>query len=236
MRQFAVSDIHGCPHTFTALLDTIACSRADELYLLGDYVDRGPDSKGVIDAIFDMQKAGYAVYCLRGNHEDLVLQAAAGDYTGLERWLLTDGKDTMDSFGVDNCADIPAGYLQWMAGLPYFLEVDAFILVHGGLDFSTADPLVPTDRMAWMRSWYGDIRYDWLGGRFIVHGHTPMPHYDIERQLFHFDQHRYIDIDAGCVFTQYRYPHRRDFGRLCAFDLTNRRLVFQENVDTWQFQ
>ena len=69
MRRFAISDIHGCARTFEALLDRIAFTSQDELYLLGDYIDRGGDSKGVLDLIFRFQKEGYAVQCLLGNHE-----------------------------------------------------------------------------------------------------------------------------------------------------------------------
>ncbi|MEO0876095.1 MAG: metallophosphoesterase, partial [Bacteroidota bacterium] len=66
MRKFAISDIHGCLKTFEALLDQIQFTTQDELYLLGDYIDRGPDSKGVIDLIWKMQADGYQVKCLRG--------------------------------------------------------------------------------------------------------------------------------------------------------------------------
>ena len=231
MRQFAISDIHGCPKTFLALLDKIAFSKSDELFLLGDYVDRGPDSKGVLDAIFDLQKNGYTLRCLLGNHEELVLQAAQNDFASLERWLLTDGRDTMDSFGVERCSDIPEVYLDFMRGLPYFFESGNYILVHGGLDFRLPDPLADASEMCWMRNWYDDIRYEWLGERTILHGHTPIEHYNIEKQLFQLKWSRYLDIDAGCVFTQHRFPYRVDLGRLCAFDMTNRWLAFQKNVE-----
>ena len=66
MRKFAISDIHGCLKSFEALLDKIQLSTSDELYILGDYIDRGPDSKGVIDYIWKLEQEGYAVKCLRG--------------------------------------------------------------------------------------------------------------------------------------------------------------------------
>ena len=74
MSKYAISDIHGCIATFKTLLDKIKFSKEDELYLLGDYIDRGPDSKGVIDHIWYLQKSGYQVHCLRGNHENMLLQ------------------------------------------------------------------------------------------------------------------------------------------------------------------
>ncbi|MCA0236062.1 MAG: serine/threonine protein phosphatase [Bacteroidetes bacterium] len=231
MRQIAISDIHGCSVTFLALLDRLALGTTDQLFLLGDYVDRGPDSKGVIDTIFKLQERGYQVQCLCGNHEELVLQAAKGDFTGLDRWLLTDGKDTMDSFGVKTIAEIPEKYLAWMQTLPYVIETNDYILVHAGLDFSMPDPLLPSNRMCWIRHWYGDIQYDWLGQRTIVHGHTPVQVQTTKIQLQHLDNQQYLDIDTGCVFSHERFVDKAGLGYLCAFDMSNRQVIFQENLD-----
>jgi len=79
MRQFAIADIHGHLKTFKALLREINFTVFDELFLLGDFIDRGPDSKGVIDYIEELKQTGYTVYCLRGNHEQLCLDAAPGN-------------------------------------------------------------------------------------------------------------------------------------------------------------
>lgn len=228
MRKIAISDIHGCRKTFLALLDRLAFSQADQLYLLGDYVDRGLDSKGVIDHIWTLQEAGYRVDCLRGNHEDIVL-TAQHTLEGLEKWLQTDGRRTMESFGVRRITDIPELYLDFMRELGYWLEVDGYILVHAGLNFDLQDPLSRPDDMVWIRRWYDQIRYDWLGDRIIVHGHTPAKRSDIEIMLQRLEQQRYLDIDAGCVF--WNFPIREGYGYLCAFDLTNRTLTFQEAVE-----
>lgn len=69
MPQYAITDLHGCARTFRALLDKIRFSKEDELYLLGDYINRGPDSKGVIDHILELRESGHTVHCLRGNHQ-----------------------------------------------------------------------------------------------------------------------------------------------------------------------
>ena len=231
MRKLAISDIHGCKKTFEALLEKIAFSNGDLLYLLGDYVDRGPDSKGVIDLIWALQQDGYQFECLRGNHEELVLRAASGNFTFLEKWLKTDGLDTMESFGVSQCDQIPTEYLRWMDALPYYLEVDNFLLVHSGLDFSLDDPLSDNREMCWLRNWYHTIRYDWLQNRIIVHGHTPLDVETIENQCINIGASQYLDIDNGCVYADPRHWKREGLGNLCAFDLTNRALFFQENLD-----
>lgn len=230
MPKFAISDIHGCRKTFLALLDKIAFSKGDQLYLLGDYVDRGPDSKGVLDEIFSLQKNGYAVRCLRGNHEEILLRSLY-DPIGLENWLLTDGKKTMDSFGVEVTSDIPDSYLDFMRELDYYFEVDEYILVHAGLNFNLYDPLEDQRDLLIIRRWYDFIRYDWLGQRIVLHGHTPMPYYDIEEQHLHLGQNRYLDLDAGCVYAGSDRPDRAGLGYLCAFDMTNRMLTFQKNVE-----
>lgn len=213
------------------MLDRLALSTTDELYLLGDYVDRGPDSKGVLDTIFHLQKTGYQVHCLMGNHEELVLTAAAENVAGLERWLSSDASYTMKSFGVQSIPEIPEEYLRWMAALPYYLEAGQYILVHAGLDFSNPDPLAVQEKMCWIRHWYDDIRYDWLGDRIILHGHTPVFTEVIEDQWAHLQKNRYLDIDSGCVFSHERFTNKAGLGFLCAFDMNNQTLLFQKNID-----
>lgn len=230
MKKYAVGDIHGCRKTFLALLDKIAFSKSDELFLLGDYVDRGPDSKGALDEIFHLQKNGYSVRCLRGNHEEILLRSMY-DLTGLDSWLQTDGKKTMDSFGVEKPADIPEPYIEFMRELDYYFEVDGYILVHAGLNFNLYDPLEDQRDLLVIRHWYPSVRYDWLGERIILHGHTPMTREGVENQLVNLEEVRCLDLDTGCVYARSERPDRVGMGYLCAFDMTNRRLFFQENVD-----
>jgi len=230
MKKYAISDIHGCNRTFLAMLDRLAFSKADELYLLGDYVDRGPDSKGVFDTIFRLQSEGYTVRCLRGNHEQIVLRAQS-DLTGLDNWLLSDGKVTADSFGVDSVQKIPEDYLAFMNGLDYYFEVDNFILVHAGLNFRLFDPLADKRDLLVIRYWYGEMRYDWLNGRSVIHGHTPISRTDIEQQCRDLGRMRYLDIDAGCVYNSLNKRLERGLGHLCAFDITEMQVIFQENVE-----
>ena len=68
MSRYATTDLHGCLHTFRRLVEEkLRLTRQDELYLLGDYVNKGPDSRGVLDYLMQLQAAGYHVRCLRGN-------------------------------------------------------------------------------------------------------------------------------------------------------------------------
>ena len=71
MARWAISDIHGCCQTFRYMVETeLQITKEDELFLLGDYIDRGKDSKGVFDYIMQLQNDNFKVQCLMGNHED----------------------------------------------------------------------------------------------------------------------------------------------------------------------
>lgn len=222
-RKFAISDIHGCVKTLEALLDKIAFSKNDELYLLGDYIDRGPDSKGVLDAIFKLQQDGYKVQGLRGNHEQMLLDEL--DQRAVTGWIRHGGLQTLNSFNAIDLIDIPEKYIRFLRKMPYFFEVDEYLLTHAGLNFRMPDPMTDVVSMLWIRNWSTDIDYKWLGDRIVVHGHTPVPKIAIQHHLENLDKIQTIDIDNGCCFG------RDDMNRLCAFDLTNREVVFQRNVE-----
>ncbi|MFQ5447686.1 MAG: metallophosphoesterase [Saprospiraceae bacterium] len=226
MRKIAISDVHGCIGSFEALLDKIALGTSDELYLLGDLIDRGPGSKEVLDRVLHLESKGYRVRCLCGNHEQMLLNSLNvwSDYIDwVENW---GGRQTMESFQAVVPGDIPPNYCDFISGFKYFAEVDEFILVHAGLDFYNDDPLNPNDNMLYLRDWYRHIDSDWLNGRIIVHGHTPTAKPEIQDMLRNLENLPVIDIDSGCFV-----KHLPGKGYLCAFDLTNRELFFQENID-----
>jgi serine/threonine protein phosphatase 1 len=75
-RVFAIGDIHGCNDAFHQMLFTeIKVSKDDEIYCIGDYIDRGPDSKGVVDTIISLQRSGFRIHTLRGNHEQMMIDS-----------------------------------------------------------------------------------------------------------------------------------------------------------------
>jgi serine/threonine protein phosphatase 1 len=239
MRTLIIGDIHGCNKTFNALLDKVALSTFDHLYLLGDYIDRGPDSKGVIDAIFNLKEAGYQISCLRGNHEQMMLDALeppeideddddgvdTTDY--MDRWLRNGGNDTLSSFGTTNLSQIDPLYFTFLKELPYYIETEDLILVHAGLDFYTPNPFENLNDMIWIRDWYQSINYKWLKGKTIVHGHTPIPMSQVEIQFDFRDKLQAINLDGGAVFSR---RGRHDCG-LCCLDWKNEKLYFQDTVD-----
>src|SRR5450631_145864 len=109
-RRFVIGDIHGCQTTLQAMVEeALQLKETDTLYLLGDYIDRGPDSKGVLDYIMQMRESGYDVQALKGNHEELMLNAVA-DPTECYIWFGNRGRSTMREFGVETPEDIPQRY------------------------------------------------------------------------------------------------------------------------------
>jgi len=230
MPQFAISDIHGCAKTFDALLNEIQFSHSDELFLLGDYIDRGPDSKGVLDRIMQLQQDGYTIECLMGNHEQMVLHSIAmGRADMAKSWMANGGKETLESFGLkttDPPSFLPDNYLSFLSQMELYKEVNGYILVHAGLAFDAPDPFADHYAMLWIRDFYDNIDYDWLDGRVIIHGHTPRAAALIKFQLKNLSRLSVLNIDAGCVFER----HGRD--SLCAFNMTDRTLTFMKNQET----
>ena len=225
MRQFVIGDVHGCKTSLLALLAQINLQQGDELYFLGDYIDRGPDSKGVLDTIFTLRGAGYKVECLLGNHEAMMLGALAGNRDDAYDWEKNGGKRALKSFNAPNVFEVPSTYTELMKSMPLVLEVGNYILVHGGLNFNTHNPLYPTQQMIWLRDWYQKINYGWLGKRIIIHGHTPQSVQMTTLQLEFLEQDQVLNIDCGCVF------NGDVLNTLACFELNSRQLYFQKNVE-----
>ena len=219
-RRFVIPDIHGCEMTFSRLLkDVIRLQKTDSLYLLGDTIDRGPRSKGVIDTISNLRAEGYEVHPLRGNHEDMLLKSCR-DRTYFHLWMLNGGSATLTSFGVEDGCEIPLPYRSFIESWPYYIELPDYILVHGGLNFRIADPLTDTEAMLWSRD--VTAHKELIGGRRLIGGHTPLRREEIRHSI---NQDR-IMLDNGCV-----YKGEPGLGSLAALELNAMTLYFQENVD-----
>lgn len=226
MRKIAITDIHGCHLTFKKLVhDVVQLTLTDELYLLGDYIDRGPGAKEVFDYIFELKNAGHKVRCLKGNHEQVLIECIEGQGK-FSDWLRFGGRMTLDSFHVEYPNQIAPKYLNFINELEYYIEVDDYILVHAGLNFMAEDPLKDRSGMLWSRDWEAYANIKWLAGRRIIYGHTPIMRHVLEYNLSRFHQRPLLNIDAGCYGT-----YVPGYGHLSAFDMTNQKLFFQENID-----
>jgi serine/threonine protein phosphatase 1 len=223
MARYAVSDIHGCLATFKAMVEQVLkLEPHDHLYLLGDYINKGPDSKGVLDYILHLLRQGYQLTCLRGNHDQLLLDAIdKGTHTV---WLSPEEQQaTLRSFGVERFEDIPEMYIQFIRSLLLLVMLDDYILVHAGLDFSKTN-LLATDAYTLLNIKRFQPTAKKLGKRTLLHGHLPVSKASIEKAV---KQKRVsVNLDAGCV-----YYKNAEFGWLCGFNLDNRQLFWQKNVE-----
>ncbi|MBR9919791.1 MAG: serine/threonine protein phosphatase [Bacteroidetes bacterium] len=224
-RTLIFTDIHGCNATFRALLEEMDPGNEDQLCFLGDYIDRGPDSKGVIDTIWEWREKVDRLICLRGNHEQLLLEGL-DDACSLAVWMANGGRETLDSFQAKTIADIPSDYINFFHSTSHFAEVENAILVHAGLNFITSDgsPYSDLDGMLWIRNWYKDINYDWLGERMVIHGHTPVSDQTVRAMAKDFKSQQYLNLDSGCVYDE------KGYGHLSAYDLTNDKLYMCKRI------
>ena len=174
-KVYAFGDIHGCLEQFQRLIELCemdAASQKSTFIFLGDYIDRGPDSRGVIDFLVDLQKwSPDKVICLRGNHEELFLNALNGEDAEAS-WLSNGGDATLRSYHATRARDIPASHIDWIRSLPLFHDDGQRFFVHAGVH-----PDRPLDQqrsrdLMWLREPFLSSSKDF--GRLVVHGHTPL--------------------------------------------------------------
>lgn len=220
LRLYAIGDVHGCRAHLRRLLARIAEDAAGapsapvRLILLGDYVDRGPDSAGVLDDVLRLAQAGLSgvgpveLVTLRGNHEDFMLRFLAGDDAVTASWLFNGGgAETLESYDVEppglelDPADVGRARAALNAALPdahrRFLEGLAASHRAGGYFFAHAGvrPGVPLDRqeaedLMWIRKPFLESEADF--GAVVVHGHTPVAQVE--------ERPNRIDLDTGAVY------------------------------------
>ena len=235
-KRWVIPDIHGCAKTLQTLIEElIRPSRWDELYFLGDYIDRGPDSKDVIDYIMALQKEKYNITALRGNHEQFVIDLYEAELNSkfswfyrfadkkYRSWMDIGGRDTMLSFGISELRDIPLEYIDWMRSLPYYFQMEDFILVHAGLNFEAEDPFSDKETMLWTREY--KIVPEKIGNRKIIHGHVPV-NLELMDMAIKNKSLKFIDLDNG--------PYIKDksgFGNLVALELNSMETMIQDNRD-----
>jgi len=215
--------------------EQIKPTRNDGLYFLGDFIDRGPDSKGVIDFILDLQEDEYDIHVLRGNHEDFLLNiydnhTSRKNFLGInpaskltKDWFRYGGKETLKSFGIKDVHDVPTKYIAWLKSLDYFIEMESYLLVHAGFNFDIEDPFSDRYAMLWAKDF--KVIPEKVGFKRVVHGHVPVS-LDFIDLVARSDTFDFIDLDNGVYM-----PGKEGFGNLVALELNSRELVIQPNLD-----
>jgi serine/threonine protein phosphatase 1 len=187
-RIYAIGDVHGCLEQMLELQARIIADAQGEddcwMVYLGDLIDRGPSSAGVIDEVLAPPPPGFRKLALRGNHESMMLRAID---RGLDRdWLRNGGTETLLSYGVDTAdfsqlskrermarlaASVPDEHLRFLREALVAIALPGLVLVHAGLR-----PGIPLDQqteddMLWIRDSF--FAAPWQANTLVVHGHTP---------------------------------------------------------------
>jgi len=199
MRCFVVGDIHGCVTELRYLIEGLPLKSGDRLVFLGDYVDRGPDSNGVVSYLLALQKnSSYDFVFLKGNHEDMFLS-----YLGLpgqhgNMFLFNGGKVTLESYGFSTSttanellAHIPSRHLDFYRNLKNYYVIEPFLCVHAGIH-----PLKPLEdqtesEMLWIRNQF--IYQSHILPYVVLFGHTP------QNDVFYNLPYK-IGLDTGLVY------------------------------------
>ncbi|MGA2408061.1 MAG: metallophosphoesterase [Bacteroidales bacterium] len=219
-RLFAISDIHGCFKPFYELVvNTINLKKSDQLILLGDYIDRGDQSKEVIDFIIDLYKEGFNITSLTGNHE-VMLSNVYHDPDFLPLWLMNGGMSTLLSFGIRDIREIDNHYLEFFTMLEYYKILGNIVFVHAGFDDFAINPFSDKQSMIW------DCRVSYnnplLSDKIIIHGHRPKPISYVKKLLS--EKSNVISIDTGCI-----YEKELGYGILSALEVNSMTLFSVPN-------
>lgn len=172
MRTLAIGDVHGCYRALSALMEAVRPGVDDRLVFLGDYVDRGPDSKKVVQWLID-RKSDHDLVCLRGNHEIMMLEARV-DPLQCHFWSSVGGLETLISYdaeqGFDWTQRIPSSHWEFMESTEQYFETADDIYVHAMVRHDL--PLSDQDAQAlfWGRC-YGMKPH--RSGKRVICGHTP---------------------------------------------------------------
>lgn len=215
-RRIVIGDVHGHYNGLMGLLEAIAPGADDEVYFIGDLIDRGPQSCQVVDFVL---KNGYP--CLLGNHEQMLLDVIGGGAMAAhvqQSWLYSGGYATISSYPDST---IPQEHLEWMQNLPTHLDLGDYWLVHAGVD-----PRIPlaeqtSDQLCWVRDEFHSMEKPYFQDKVIIIGHTitfTLPGVTPGKLA---QGQGWIDIDTGAY-------HPKS-GWLTGLDITNNQ-VYQFNI------
>ncbi|MDH3378213.1 MAG: metallophosphoesterase [Gammaproteobacteria bacterium] len=205
---FAIGDVHGSAKELGRLLSQLPLQRDSTIVFLGDYVDRGPDSRAVIDTILELRER-YDVVTLLGNHEQMLLDFLdAPQSSGAGTFIYNGGSSTLAAYSSDRGDySIPPNHMDFLRELDLYYQTDENFFVHAGVPDTPLHELDPVDdrrTMLWIRDRFLKSTYSW--SKTIVHGHSWIHDVEIKSNR--------INLDTGCAYG----------GRLTAMQMSNRRM------------
>jgi serine/threonine protein phosphatase 1 len=218
-QQFiAIGDIHGCARSMEAILDKLEPYFDRTFIFVGDYIDRGPSSKEVVDLLIDFAESVDCIF-LRGNHEQMLLDAfQKGD---VRLWMMNGGRTTLQSYDVSvESPELPADHMAFYKDTQLYYDTDDYFFVHAGISpgKTIAQSLEDEDEMhefLWERSHLNAFETPWE--KKVVFGHTPRAEPLVKDKM--------IGIDTGCVYSS------RGYGKLTAAKLPEEEFIQQNCLD-----
>lgn len=241
MSRWFISDIHGMYDEFDKILNKIGLSKDDELYLLGDYVDRGNFSFEVISKILELIDSGYNVNALVGNHEDMMIKGIENKTReDWDLWTYNGGEETIRSYGGGEPLEYqehpygklvktytkpnyPERHLRFIRELPDRFIGEDFFACHATPNPWIENPFEKSARqhLIWERFSRREFLRHNPDSKQIISGHTPQFLDDIKKDLD--EGSKWLIIDGGC------YYKRHGYGNLVAFNLDEWRIEVVEN-------
>ncbi|MGF1460276.1 MAG: metallophosphoesterase family protein [Leptolyngbyaceae cyanobacterium] len=216
-RRVFIGDVHGHYIGLRHLLDKIDLASGDQVYFVGDLIDRGPQSAKVVSYV---REQGFP--CVLGNHEQLLLDAFAKTREAtqtLQAWLYSGGQSTLASYDQD--VDLLSAHMEWFRSLPLYIDLDDIWLVHAGLDPALAIDEQTAEECCWIRDIFHSAPEPYFKDKLIITGHTiTFTFPDIEPGQIVAGP-GWLDIDTGAY-------HPKS-GWLTAIDIDN-EVVHQFNV------
>jgi len=209
-RVYAIGDVHGCLDQLNRLLGAIGMDLSERgarghLIFLGDLVDRGPDSAGVISRLLHGSLPGERIDFLMGNHEEVLLECLDGNLVRIGHWLQYGGLQTLESYGLgradrfDQASSlmvamreaIPKEHVSFMRSFVDQVRVGDYLFVHAGIRPGVILEQQSVQDLRWIRGEFLDSSAS--HGPVVVHGHTIVPDVDV--------RHNRIAVDTGCYRT-----------------------------------
>lgn len=220
LRVFAIGDVHGCLdqlHALEAQIRTRAArpgTARNIVIYLGDYIDRGPDSAGVLAHLIAPPADGLERRMLMGNHEAMLLQLRDSPEQ-FQGWRQIGGIETMASYGIDVAPlvasdggaavaaleeAVPAGHWALLRGMEQLLVIGGYAFVHAGIRPGVALERQSTQDLLWIREAFLD--HQGLHSHFIVHGHTPVEAPELRPNRLNLDTGAYLTGRLSAVELQ----------------------------------
>ncbi len=205
MKSYVIGDVHGCLAELASLVESLPLKRDDTVIFLGDYIDRGPDARGVIDYLVELRQRGeQKTVFLRGNHEDMMLSFMGLSGHHGDAFLLNGGVETLASYGVAAPAGrpeagdgqrlletLPSDHVEFFVRLEPWYFMDGFLCVHAGINPGRSWEDQVGEELIWIRHEF--IANPHALSRTVLFGHTPM------KDVF-FNLPYKIGLDTGLVY------------------------------------